>query len=94
MQGESDGGPGAIDMSNSAVNYGTNFQQFVSNVRADLSQYMGSTPLPIVMAVMSATNRAQVFPYITTVRQQQQTLSLSNLLTVDQVRWWGGGRWL
>ena len=47
VQGESDGFSGAVDVGNSHLNYGVNFQKFVGDVRADLVQY--NAQLPVIM---------------------------------------------
>ena len=84
VQGESDAAPNAPDVGPSHTMYGSNFQAFLNKARTDLAQF--NPNLPCIMAVMSDINRVNTYPYIGTVRQQQQNLVMSNLLKVDQVR--------
>ena len=68
VQGESDG-MNFFD----AGNYWPNYQKFVISMRRDVAQWSPVYPdqeqLPIVLAVMSVTNRQRQFPYIDYVRE-------------------------
>jgi hypothetical protein len=64
VQGETD----ALALADSAWYY-PHFQKFVEGMRAQFSQWTAN--LPIIMAVMSTTNRGLQFPFIGNVREAQ-----------------------
>lgn len=67
LQGEED-----AKVQASADAYASNFKTFLSSLRSDLQDL--HPRLPVLMGVMSVTNRDIIFPYIRTVRQAQLAL--------------------
>mmetsp|Transcript_6239 Transcript_6239/g.13664 ORF Transcript_6239/g.13664 Transcript_6239/m.13664 type:complete len:264 (-) Transcript_6239:416-1207(-) len=64
-----------------ALQYGSNFTEFLGSARADLSKYHAE--LPCIMAVMSTKQREAKMPYIDIVRQQQMELDIPGVFKVD-----------
>ncbi|PNW81137.1 hypothetical protein CHLRE_07g344000v5 [Chlamydomonas reinhardtii] len=87
VQGESD----ANNDWNAAA-YGARFAAFLAAVRQDFAPYMSyagapAGGLPVVMAVMSTWKRADIFPYIQEVRDQQLSFNGTNVLKVDMANY-------
>lgn len=77
VQGESDG----LD-AHDAGYYWPNFQKFLHSMRDDFEQWSPIYPdqqeLPIVMAIMSTTNRQKQYPFISYVREAQNFTAYNN----------------
>lgn len=63
------------------LRYGTMLESMFSSMRQNLTAY--HPRLPIIMAVMSTERRTGLLPFIESIRQQQEQLSLLNLVKVD-----------
>ncbi|KAG2492021.1 hypothetical protein HYH03_009750 [Edaphochlamys debaryana] len=82
VQGESDsGGPDVAGI------YGQRMDTFFRDARAAFAPYYGGPNLPIVMAVMSVSQRTGLFPFIRMVREAQEAYSAPNLFKVDMERY-------